>query len=266
MALRKEAARRYGSVEQFAADIRRHLEGLPVVARPNTLGYRTAKFVGRHRTGVVAAGIILLVIVAGMVATIRQARITSQQRDRARIEARKAEQVTLFLQEMLTSADPRAAGRKVTVAEVLDRAADRVERELKGQPEIEAAVRSSIGLTYMSLGRYDAAEPQLRKALDLRISTVGPDHADVAASLRNLSLLLFAKGDVASAEPLCREALAEPLLVASDRKLQEILGHSHPRAQESRDRVIRFFEMSGRHDKAISYRQGAASKGLNHPR
>ncbi|NWG14757.1 MAG: serine/threonine protein kinase, partial [Acidobacteria bacterium] len=207
-ALRKESERRYGSVEQFAADVRRHLEGLPVAARPNTIGYRAAKFVRRHRTGVVAACLVLLAAVAGVVATVRQARIAASERDRARIEARKAEQVTSFLQGMLTSADPRAGGKNVTVAEVLDEAAKRVDRELAGQPEIEAAVRTSIGLTYLSLGLYDAAEPHLRRALDIRRATVGPDHIATAASLRNLSLLLSAKGDAAAAEPLCREALA----------------------------------------------------------
>ena len=207
MALRKEARLRYASVEQFAADIRRHLEGHPVVARPGTVAYRTAKFVSRHRTAVVAAGLVLLAVAAGILSTIRQADIAAEERDRARIEARKAEQVTAFLQGMLTSADPREGGRAVTVAGALDEAAQRVDRELTGQPEIEAAVRTSIGLTYMSLGLYDAAEPQLKKALETRVATLGPDDAEVATSLRNLSLLLSAKGDVAAAEPLIRQAL-----------------------------------------------------------
>ncbi len=57
MALRKEPERRYASVERFSDDIRRHLEGKPVLARKATLGYRTGKFVARHKTGVVAAAV-----------------------------------------------------------------------------------------------------------------------------------------------------------------------------------------------------------------
>src|SRR6267142_3148569 len=60
MAMRKEPSRRYSSVGQFSEDIRRHLEGLPVIARKDTVGYRTAKFVNRHRIGVAAAALVLL--------------------------------------------------------------------------------------------------------------------------------------------------------------------------------------------------------------
>ena len=62
MALRKEPLRRYASAAQFSEDIRRHLEGLPVVARQDTLGYRTGKFVTRHRLGVAAAAVVCVLL------------------------------------------------------------------------------------------------------------------------------------------------------------------------------------------------------------
>ncbi len=74
MALRKEPSRRYTSVEQFSEDLRRHLEGLPVIARSDTLGYRTSKFMQRHKAGVAAAALILLSLIAGLITTIWQAR------------------------------------------------------------------------------------------------------------------------------------------------------------------------------------------------
>jgi non-specific serine/threonine protein kinase/serine/threonine-protein kinase len=77
-ALRKEAERRYPSVEQLAEDVRRHLDGRPVRARPDTLDYRTAKFLRRHRLGVLAAALIVASLVAGMTATLWQARIAEQ--------------------------------------------------------------------------------------------------------------------------------------------------------------------------------------------
>jgi serine/threonine protein kinase/tetratricopeptide (TPR) repeat protein len=83
MALRKEPQRRYGSVEQLAEDIRRHLDGRPVVARKDTPGYRAAKFIRRHRASVAAAGLIALSLVSGIVATARQARIAEANRARA---------------------------------------------------------------------------------------------------------------------------------------------------------------------------------------
>src|SRR5205807_322594 len=68
-ALRKEPQRRYASAEQFSEDIRRHLEGLPVIARKATLSYRTSKFIQRNKIGVAAAAIILLTLFVGIVAT-----------------------------------------------------------------------------------------------------------------------------------------------------------------------------------------------------
>jgi hypothetical protein len=66
MALRKETARRYQSVEQFAEDLRRYLAGAPVAARPDTWRYRARKFVGRNRAATVAAGVALVALVGGM--------------------------------------------------------------------------------------------------------------------------------------------------------------------------------------------------------
>jgi eukaryotic-like serine/threonine-protein kinase len=83
MAMRKEPQRRYLSVEQFSEDIHRHLEGLPVIARKDTLVYRTEKFVRRHKFGVAAAALVLLTLIAGIVGTAWQARVARSERARA---------------------------------------------------------------------------------------------------------------------------------------------------------------------------------------
>ena len=83
-ALRKEPARRYASVQEFSEDIRRHLEGLPVTASPDTLAYRASKFIHRHRASVLASVFILFSLLAGITATAWQAR-------RANLERAKAE-------------------------------------------------------------------------------------------------------------------------------------------------------------------------------
>ena len=79
-ALRKQPSRRYASVEQFAGDIERHLDGLPVIARPDTFSYRFEKFVSRHRVSVVAGFLVFLSLVGGIAATSWQARRAEQQR------------------------------------------------------------------------------------------------------------------------------------------------------------------------------------------
>lgn len=83
MALRKEPQRRYTSVEQLAEDIRRHLKNLPVIARRDTLGYRTSKFVRRHKAGVAAAAVVILTVLLGMTITLREAQIARAERARA---------------------------------------------------------------------------------------------------------------------------------------------------------------------------------------
>jgi len=69
-AMHKEPQRRYASAEQLAADVRRHLDGLPVLARPDTAFYRIEKFARRHRWGVgVAAAVLLLVLAFSVTVT-----------------------------------------------------------------------------------------------------------------------------------------------------------------------------------------------------
>jgi len=82
-ALRKDPLRRYASVEQMAEDIRRHLEGLPLTAVPDSVTYRARKFVQRHKMGVLATLFVLVVVSTGVLATIREASIASANRRRA---------------------------------------------------------------------------------------------------------------------------------------------------------------------------------------
>ncbi len=173
-ALRKEPARRYHSVADLAADIGRYLAGLPVSARPDTVGYRFHRFVHRHRVAVAAAALFWVALAVGVTAYVRQARATRAAAARAEVERAKAEQVRAFLQQTFSSADPaRGAGRRVTVAEVLDSASGRLSGDLAGQPEVEASLRGTLGDTYLNLGLTKEAEREYRRALAL----AGPDSA-----------------------------------------------------------------------------------------
>jgi len=163
MALRKEAERRYPSVEALADDLRRHLDGLPVHAQTDRWTYRSAKFVRRHAVGVaVAAGMALLLVVFGGLMTVQSAR-TAVERDRA-------EQVSAFVTELLRSPDPfRGQGAGVTVRQVLDRAVVRIRSELHAQPILEADLLAVIGRSYEGLGLYALAGSALDSAIALRL-------------------------------------------------------------------------------------------------
>jgi len=85
-ALRKEPERRYESVGRLADDLKRYLEGRPVMARKDTLGYRAARFIGRHKAGTAAAAIGALALAGAMGAALYQARVARA--ERAAAEAR----------------------------------------------------------------------------------------------------------------------------------------------------------------------------------
>ena len=113
MAMRKDPQRRYASVAQFSNDIERHLQGLPVVARKDTLGYRAPKFVGRHKLGVASAAAVLLLIV-GFSITVT---VLWQ---RAVRERQRAQAVSTFLQDLFSIPDPsQSRGEAVTAREML---------------------------------------------------------------------------------------------------------------------------------------------------
>ncbi|MCA1618684.1 MAG: serine/threonine-protein kinase [Acidobacteria bacterium] len=221
MARHEEPARRYGSAAQLAEDIHRYLEGRPVRARKDSFTYRAGKFVRRNTVGVAAAALVLLTLAGGVVATVwqarratEQARLAAQERDRARREAAKAERINTFLQNVLglsdaswVSSNPNR-NREATIADVLDEAGRRAEAELADQPEVQAAVRFTLGWTYKTQSRLDAAEPHLRASLELRRAALGSEHQDTAQSLVGMGELSLLGGKFDEAEALLREAVA----------------------------------------------------------
>jgi len=195
MAMRKEPARRYASAGRFSDDIRRHLEGLPVMARKDTVAYRASKFVTRHRISVAAAALILLSLIGGIIATLVQVR--TSHRERA-----KAEAISNFLGRTLNASNPdRNPNGQPTVKDILDDASKRLAADgLSEQPEVRAELQRIIGESYFSLGQYDLAEQNLMAALQTQIRTTGED--GIAALRTSVSLATLwsgAKGDYAKA-------------------------------------------------------------------
>lgn len=201
-AMQKEPDRRYGSVERLADDVRRHLAGEGVSARPDTLTYRAGKFIRRHRVGVAmtAMTFVLLATFAGTMAV--QARRIARERDRA-------EAVTTFLSGLFTSADPASTrGDTVTVRDLLDRGAERVRAELNAQPAVQATLMETIGEVYANLGLYQPAVSLLEDAVTLRRSGGARSDRALGRSLRLLAMIDVETGRFDAAAPLLTEALA----------------------------------------------------------
>ncbi len=208
MALRKEADRRYQSVEQFSEDLRRYLSGLPITARPDTFVYRAGKFVRRHRVAVIAGALVLLSLLSGIFATTYAARQARAERDRANQEAATAQSVTQSLVSVFEFADPgNTKGNAITAKELLDQGVEKVSRELKEQPLVQAKLLDTIGGLYLTVGDYERAQSVLENALTLRRQSLNAQHPDVAESLNHLAAVAYEKGDFAGSETMYREAL-----------------------------------------------------------
>jgi serine/threonine-protein kinase len=187
-ALKKDPAERYGSVDALADDVRRALRHEPISARPDGLGYRATRFVRRHVAGVVTATAVLALLSAMTV--VYMTRVAAA-RDRAQHEAAKAVKVSQMLLDMLTSADPYAlrTGGEPTVRGLLDGGAVRVQRELAGQPELQAELLTTMGRTYRRLGQYDKARQLLEQALTSGRTAFGASHVQVAQTLHDLGVV-----------------------------------------------------------------------------
>jgi eukaryotic-like serine/threonine-protein kinase len=200
--LEKERGRRYGTAESLAEDLGRHLRHEPVEAAAPGAMYRVGKFVRRHRVALATVGAFVLLLVAGAAVSIWQA----VRAGRAELESRE---VAGFLEDMLESVSPEQAKGRDTglLREIVDKAAARIEVDLKNQPRVRARLQSILGSVYLNLGEYDTAGPLLTNALAVRERLLGPDHPDTICSLNDLAVSLQSKSDFAAAEPLFRRAL-----------------------------------------------------------
>jgi eukaryotic-like serine/threonine-protein kinase len=187
----------------------------------------------------------------------------SEAREEARRQARRAQRINEFLTEMLASGDPsEARGREVTVREVLDRAAARIETGLPGLVADEAALRLTIGRLYLQLGAYASADPHLQRAHELHRELLGDEHVETFSAATDRALLLHRVGRAEEAERLLRTTLD-----AQERQL----GGDHPDTLRSASNLAMILQRSQVHlDEAQRLRRhvwerSEATLGPGHP-
>ena len=208
-AMRKETERRYASADQLAADVRRHLLGLPVTARRDGRAYRAGKFVRRHRVGVAVTTLAALVLFGFGILTAMQSAELRVQAQRIALERDRAQQVSGFLVSLFRTADPFAgAGPRTTVREVLDSGAARVDRELSEQPELRAELLRAMGLSYMSLGLSADARRLLERAVAIPHQAIIDGEPHEVSVRHSLAQVLQELGEYPAAESLYRDVLA----------------------------------------------------------
>ena len=203
-ALRKEPDRRYENAGDMLDDIRRYENDVPLVARRDTVHYRLGKFTRRHSRSLSVA-IAVIMIVIGLTAYYTWQ--LTYERDIARREAARAEQVSAFLADMFIASDPsEARGENITARDLLDRGAEHI-GELADQPEVQTAMMQLIGRIYWSIGSYEEAVPILERAIELREENPGISPNKLALTHYTLGVVLHELGDYRRAIPHFEQAV-----------------------------------------------------------
>lgn len=232
-ALAKEPERRYQSVQELSEDIRRHLEGLPVTASADSVSYRVAKFAKRHRTGVIAGGMVILTLFAATAITSWQAIVARRERDKAEQrfnQVRKLAKAVLFDYQdgiaKLAGSTPLRAKMVTDALEYLDNLSSESSGDADLQRELAAAYQK-VGdvqgaANEGNLGNRENAIESYRKSLAIleSITPAEPDNlrlVEIAAVHGKLYTVLWSVGRQEEAEADLNLALTvRQQLVASE--------------------------------------------------
>jgi len=196
-AMQKERSQRYQSALELARDIDSYLRGAPLIAGPLTVVYRLKKFVQRNRTLVAGITAVVAVLVAGVIVSTLFA-------IRAGQKARTAQAISdFFSKDVLAAADPLTGEKPVASLEpVLDIAVQRLDGRFEDEPLIEASIRYTLARRYWHIGRYDTAEANLNRALELRVREVGPDDKQTLVYMQELAWVYYYQSRYDEAEAL----------------------------------------------------------------
>jgi non-specific serine/threonine protein kinase/serine/threonine-protein kinase len=223
-ALRKEPERRYPTVEQFSDDLKRYLDGQPVLAAPDSRRYRTTKLLRRHQVAAAAASAALIAVLAGAGVAEYQARVARRERARAERrfgDVRRLTNSFLFeFHDAIADLPGSLNARQLVVrraAEYLDGLAGEVRGDVALQREL-ATANERLGTILggggvSNLGDLRGAESRYQQALSIREALAarpGAEPADIQglAQLRvQVARFLALKGDLVRAEESASHAV-----------------------------------------------------------
>jgi serine/threonine protein kinase len=299
-ALEKDRTRRYETATDFAADVQRYLDNEPVAAGPPSASYRLRKFIRRNKGPVLAAALVVLALLGGMVGTTlglvraeqrreeaEQARHNEAiQRATAQANAHKAlaaaaeetkarEQVQKHLTQVergiqllgsiFENLDPNAEEKegkplRVLLGERLDLATRELEGETIGAPLAVARLQRTLGCSQWALGYPEKAIALLVKARATFTTRLGPDHRDTLWCMSELALAYHSAGELELAVSLFEETL---------QRQKTALGPDHPDTLTSMNNLAEGYRSVGKLDRAFRlweemFRLSKAKGGLNH--
>ncbi|MCZ6837302.1 MAG: serine/threonine-protein kinase [Planctomycetota bacterium] len=213
-ALEKDPQRRYQSAADLAADVKRYLNDEPIVARRATTFYQLRKFTRRNKALAGGMAIAMAALFIGTILASTQAvratratRLADSRKIFAEEETAIANAVNDFLSDMLGSVMPDEEGGDVTVRQVLDDAAQRIDDGTSRPRRVEEAIRMTIAKSYLHLSQYEPAEYQARICVVLDEEEYGHMNAETAEALQMLGMIETQLGRYDDAEKSLVEAL-----------------------------------------------------------
>jgi len=304
-ALEKDRAGRYESCSALAADVDRYLRAEPVTAGRPSRWYRLRKLAARNMAVTAMLIALLTALSVGLTGTLLGLRRAQASRKIAETNAAKSQQVSRFLQEMISGINPGVAkGRDTSLLqEILNRATERF-GELKDQPDVEAELRIALADAFASISKFPEAEQMLERARELARSTHGVESREYATAMNALGRIKQAQADFAGAEALYDEAYAIRMrlfgeydidtigsrydqarlrwqrgdLTAAEADMREavmwfekLLGPDHPDTLEASDNLADLLQRLGRSAEAEAMLRTALAEteqahGPDHPR
>jgi serine/threonine protein kinase len=251
-AMRKDRIRRYRSASELADDITNYLNGVPLLAGPESAAYRLRKFVRRNRALVTGTLVVLFVMIAGSIISVAfaikaaRARVDAlASRDEAERQAKTSQAVSDFLREdLLASVDPYVTqGREVTVRSFLDVASEELEGKFEGEPLVEASIRHTLGNTYRNIGDFGPAEKHLERAYNIQGEQLGQEHPDTLGTMEGLARVYWRQG---------RYDKAQLLFTKTVEGRRKVLGEEHPDTLYSMNDLAMLYYSQGRYTEAES--------------
>jgi tetratricopeptide (TPR) repeat protein len=237
--LEKDQRRRYSSAQALADDLERWLADVPIAARKVGPVTRAWLWCRRNRLAASLAALLGLACVSGL------AGVFWNWREAVHARATSDKVNELLTKRLLAQASPEfnPRGADMKVSELLDRASGQLGGWLDGQPDVEAAVRETLGGAYLSLGQYAKAEPHLRAAVRLDSKLHGPQYRDTLRATTALAALFDAQG---------RRREAEPLIRTNWRTCLNVLGPNDPITLDAAERLGLVLWHLGKLDEAAS--------------
>ncbi|MCP3957493.1 MAG: serine/threonine protein kinase [bacterium] len=240
-ALEPDPARRFPSVERFAAELERHLAGQPLATREGRL-YRLGKIARRRWKALVAAAALMTLAGLGL-GEMSERRQLEREAERV---GRLSEELGNYIEDLFAETDPvRSGERNETLERILDHGAMLLASEsLTEEPLMRARLLGAIGQVYRRRDLAEKAEPLLRESLTLRRQHLPPDDEWIAVGCNNLATMLRAQG---------RYAEARNLLLEAGDVLGQLYPADHPRIATQLNNLAGVEKELGMFDEAVEH-------------